>query len=80
MELTKEQISEATGIPVKIRKDQLVKILNLKVNLLQINDQKAWGKLIKNMKFPKVTKANDMSVEQGDLFIEYLEAMTDVPF
>lgn len=64
----------------KIRKDQLVKILDLKVNKRQINDQKVWHKLIKNMKFPDVTKANDMTVEQGDKFIAYLEALEKVPF
>jgi hypothetical protein len=79
-ELTEEQISEATGIPIKIRKDQLFKILDLKVNKRQINDQKVWHKLIKNMKFPDVTKANDMTVEQGDKFIKFLEELGDVPF
>lgn len=79
VELSKEQISEATGIPVKIRKDQLVKILNLKVNERQINDQKVWHKLIKNMKFPDVTKANHMTAKQGDKFIKFLEELGDVP-
>ena len=79
-ELSKEQISEATGISIKIRRDQLVKILDLKVNKRQINDQKVWHKLIKNMKFPDVTKANDMTVEQGDKFIKFLEELDDIPF
>jgi hypothetical protein len=78
--LSKEQISEATGIPIKIRRDQLIKILDLKVNKRQINDQKFWHKLIKNMKFPDVTKANDMTVEQGDKFIKFLEELDDIPF
>ncbi len=63
---------ETSTVPEKIRKDQLVKILDLKVNKRQINDQKVWHKLIKNMKFPNVTKANNMTAEQGDEFIEYL--------
>jgi hypothetical protein len=66
--------------PDIIRKDQLVKILDLKVNKRQINDQKVWHKLIKNMKFPDVTKANDMTAEQGDKFIKYLEELGDIPF
>jgi hypothetical protein len=64
-----------------IGKDQLKVILDLKVNLLKINDQKAWASLIKGMKFGKdVKKANDMTVLQGDQFIETLKALVDVPF
>ena len=64
-----------------ITRDQLKIILDLKVNLLKINDQKAWSALIKKMKFGKdVTKANNMTVEQGDKFIETLKALADVPF
>lgn len=77
-EKAKKPEFEATA---KIRKDQLVKILNLKVNKRQINDQKVWHKLIKNMKFPDVTKANDMTASQGDIFIDYLERLDDdIPF
>ena len=72
--------AKQTGIPAKIKKDQLVKILDLKNNKRQINDQKIWYKLIKNMKFPDVTKANDMTVEQGDKFIKFLEELDDIPF
>jgi hypothetical protein len=64
----------------KISRNQLKIILDLKVNKRQINDQKVWHKLIKNMKFPDVTKANDMTAEQGDKFIQYLEELGDVPF
>ena len=71
---------ETPTVPEKIRKDQLIKILDLKVNKRQINDQKVWHKLIKNMKFSDVTKANDMTVEQGDQFIKFLEALDKVPF
>ena len=73
-----EEIVEPPA-PVKITHDQLVTILNLKVNDLKINDQKAWGSLIKDMKFPGVTKANDMTAEQGDKFIKYLETFKN-PF
>lgn len=74
----KKPVEQKTSmVPSKIRKDQLVKILDLKVNKRQINDQKVWHKLIKNMKFPDVTKANHMTAEQGDIFIEYLN---DIPF
>ena len=77
----KKSIKQETSmVPEKIRKDQLVKILDLKVNKRQINDQKVWHKLIKNMKFSDVTKANDMTVEQGDKFITYLEELGDIPF
>ena len=73
--------SESVDEPDKIKKDQLKVILNLKVNLLKINDQKAWASLIKGIKFGKdVKKANDMTVEQGDKFIETLKALADVPF
>lgn len=78
--ITRDAGSVAMQEYERIRKDQLVKILDLKVNKRQINDQKVWHKLIKNMKFPDVTKANDMTVEQGDKFIEYLEELNDVPF
>ena len=71
---------ETSTVPEKIRKDQLVKILDLKVNKRQINDQKVWHKLIKGMKFINVTKANDMTAEQGDKFIEYLEELDKIPF
>ena len=71
---------ETSTVPEKIRKDQLVKILDLKVNKRQINDQKVWHKLIKGMKFINVTKANDMTAEQGDKFIEYLETLDKIPF
>lgn len=71
---------ETSTVPEKIRKDQLVKILDLKVNKRQINDQKVWHKLIKNMKFSDVTKANHMTAEQGDKFIKYLEELGDIPF
>ena len=65
----------------KIKKDQLKVILDLKVNLLKINDQKAWTSLIKGMKFGKdVKKANDMTALQGNQFIKTLEALADVPF
>ncbi len=65
----------------KIKKDQLKVILDLKVNMLKINDQKAWASLIKGMKFGKdVKKANDMTALQGDKFIETLKALADVPF
>lgn len=66
--------------PEKIRKSQLVEILALKKTNLQINDQKAWHELIKSMKFPDVEKANDMTAEQGDKFIEYLKSLQDIPF
>ncbi len=71
---------ETTVVPEKISRDQLKKILDLKVNKRQINDQKVWHKLIKNMKFPDVTKANDMTAEQGDKFIKFLEELGDIPF
>jgi len=66
--------------PAKITRDQLKTILNLKANILKINDQKAWGKLIKDMKFPGVEKANNMTAKQGDLFIENLKALENIPF
>ena len=66
--------------PAKITRDQLVVILNMKANVLKISDQKAWGALIKKMKFKGVTKANDMTAEQGDKFIKQLEALAEVPF
>jgi len=65
---------------VKITRDQLKTILNLKANVLQINDQKVWAKTIKDMKFPGVGKANNMTAKQGDLFIENLKALSDIPF
>ena len=55
-------------------------ILKLKKMTLQINDQKAWTALVKNMKFSGVEKANDMTTEQGDLFIETLKALSSIPF
>jgi len=64
-----------------ITRDQLKIILGLKVNNLKISDQKAWGALIKKMRFGKdVTKANSMTTEQGDKFIKYLESLSDNPF
>jgi hypothetical protein len=63
----------------KITRDQLIAILDLKKNVLQINDQKAWGALIKSMKFPGVEKANGMTEEQGNKFIEYLKELQDNP-
>jgi len=66
--------------PTPITRDQLKIILGLKVNNLKINDQKAWGALIKKMKFGKdVTKANNMTAEQGDKFIEYLKSLEGSP-
>ena len=77
-EQTKPAAATATD---KIKKDQLEIILNLKVNMLKINDQKAWASLIKGMKFGKdVKKANDMTILQGDKFIEHLKALADIPF
>lgn len=76
----KAEQTKPAAAPIKIRKDQLVKILDLKVNKRQINDQKVWHKLIKNMKFPDVTKANNMTAEQGDKFIKFLEELDDIPF
>ena len=77
-EQTKPAAAAATD---KIKKDQLKVILNLKVNMLKINDQKTWASLIKSMKFGKdVKKANDMTALQGDKFIETLKALTAVPF
>lgn len=72
---------ETSTVPEeKIRKDQLIKILDLKVNKRQINDQKVWHRLIKNMKFPNVIKANDMTTKQGNQFITFLEELDDIPF
>ena len=69
-----------TEAGVKITRDQLKTILDLKVNHLKINDQKAWGALIKKMKFGRnVTKANNMTAEQGDKFIEYLKSLEGSP-
>ncbi len=50
------------------------------MNVLKIKDMKGWLKLIKDMKFPNVKKANEMSAEQGDEFIKYLEELKDLPF
>ena len=62
-----------------ITKDQLRLILGLK-NDLKIKDQIEWGSLIKKMKFKDITKANDMTVLQGDKFIEYLRSLAEAPF
>jgi hypothetical protein len=76
-----EQTKPVAAASDKIKKDQLKVILDLKVNLLKINDKKAWASLIKGMKFGKdVKKANDMTALQGDKFIETLKALADVPF
>lgn len=66
--------------PAKITRDQLKIIIDLKRNQLQVNDQKAWLRLVKDMKFPDVKKANDMTAEQGDAFIKYLKSLENVPF
>ena len=71
---------EAIEPSTKITRDQLVVILNLKSKTLKINDQVAWGSLIKKMKFKDVFKANDMTAEQGDEFIEHLKSLADIPF
>jgi len=63
----------------KITRDQLKIILNLKANVLKINDQKAWGTLIKKMKFKDVTKANNMTFQQGIEFIFYLQSLESSP-
>jgi len=70
---------EAIEPSTKITRDQLVVILNLKSKTLKINDQVAWGSLIKKMKFKDVFKANDMTAEQGDKFIEHLKSLVDSP-
>ena len=71
---------DKTWLPGMITKAQVLIILKLKANNLQINDQKAWTAIVKSMKFPDVTKANDMTTEQGDKFIAYLEELSDIPF
>ena len=70
---------EAVEPPAKITRDQLVIILNLKSKTLKIDDQVAWGSLIKKMKFKDVFKANDMTAEQGDKFIEHLKSLAESP-
>jgi len=74
-----------TESTTKITKDQLKIILDLKVNVLKINNAEAWTKLITNMNFEGIKKANGMDVEQGDKFIEYLKSLhlnadDDIPF
>jgi hypothetical protein len=70
---------EKTEKPEPITRDQLIKILGLK-NEIKVSDQKAWGDLIKKMKFGKnVTKANNMTSAQGDEFIKYLESLKTNP-
>jgi hypothetical protein len=67
--------------PAAITRNQLKIILDLKVNILKINDQKAWSALIKGMKFGKdIKKANNMTVLQGDKFIGHLKNLVDTPF
>jgi len=67
-------------LPDKITKDQLKIIFDLKINVLKINNAEAWAKLIADMKFPDVEKANGMTAEQGDEFIEHLKNLKEVPF
>jgi len=66
--------------PEPITRDQLKIILDLKSNVLKINDPKAWAALIKKMKFKGVTKANGMTFEQGDTFINHLISLKTSPF
>ena len=69
-----------TETTTKITKDQLKIILDLKINVLEINNAEAWAKLITDMNFEGVEKANGMDVEQGDKFIEYLKSLEKIPF
>ena len=72
---------KAIDPPEAITRDQLKIILDLKANVLKINDPQAWAALIKQMKFKGVTKANGMTAEQGDKFIEHLKSLDDdIPF
>ena len=68
---------EAVEPPTKITRDQLITILDIKNNILKIKDQVVWASMVKKLKFKDVFKANDMTAEQSDKFIDYLK---DVPF
>ena len=63
----------------KITKKQLEIILDLKTNILNINNKDEWTALIKSMKNDGVEKANDMTSEQGDELITYLKAIAATP-
>ena len=70
---------ETIDPPKAITRDQLKIILDLKANVLKINDPQAWAALIKQMKFKGVTKANGMTAEQGDKFIAHLQKLAESP-
>lgn len=72
--------TEEPTVPTKIKKEQLKAMLDLKVNILKINDKEVWDKMVEHMKFPGVKKANDMTSQQGDAFIQYLKEFKGVPF
>jgi len=70
---------EKVDPPEAITRDQLKIILDLKANVLKINDAQAWAALIKQMKFNGVEKANGMTAEQGDQFILHLSSLKTSP-
>jgi hypothetical protein len=62
-----------------ITREQLKIILDLKANVLKINNPEAWAALIVKMKFKGVEKANGMTVVQGNQFIEHLKSLKGNP-
>jgi len=73
---------KATGTgsgPTPITRDQLKIILDLKANVLKINDAQAWAALIKEMGFKGVEKANGMTSNQGGTFIAHLQSLKTSP-